>query len=107
MQQPLQMTVIVDGEQQLRHVHSVVKGHDGRWVQTPVLRDDEEMRSTVDGIVHIFKVPKSERFLSSVVADWNGGERQTYTAEYSDGSTETWNQETFYAWKASEREWKI
>uniref|UniRef100_A0AB39CE78 Uncharacterized protein n=1 Tax=Pseudomonas phage HRDY3 TaxID=3236930 RepID=A0AB39CE78_9VIRU len=100
------MTVYVDGkpeQRELDHVEVVPRGKLPRLV--PKLREDEEMRRTSDGKVIVFKTQKTERFLTSVIADWNGGEHQTYTAEYSDGSTEQWTADQFYAWKAAEREW--
>lgn len=53
-----QMTVFVDGKPVLREVYSVTFRDSGQPVRTPVLADDEEMRATVDGQVHIFKVQK-------------------------------------------------
>ena len=55
-----QMTVFVDGKPELREVYSVTFGEGGRPVRTPVLAEDEQMRETVDGKIHIFKVQKSD-----------------------------------------------
>jgi len=90
----------VDGKPEQRELDQVEVLPRGRLPRlVPVLYEGEEMRRTVEGKVIVFKTQIASRFVSSVIADWNCGEHETFTATYSDGSTESWDRYRYEAWK--------